>query len=51
MIPITVTVTGRLGHDPRTFTTHSGTAGVELRLAVESPAATAPATKSPAGSR
>jgi single-stranded DNA-binding protein len=33
--PITVTVTGRLGDDPRTFTTHDGTAGVELRLAVD----------------
>jgi single-stranded DNA-binding protein len=36
--PITVTVTGRLGDDPRTFTTHDGTAGVELRLAVDLPA-------------
>ena len=38
MNPITVTVTGRLGDDPRTFTTHDGTAGVELRLAVDLPA-------------
>jgi single-stranded DNA-binding protein len=36
--PITITVTGRLGDDPRTFTTHDGTAGVELRLAVDLPA-------------
>jgi single-stranded DNA-binding protein len=36
--PITVTVTGRLGDDPRSFTTHDGTAGVELRLAVDLPA-------------
>ena len=37
MNPITVTVSGRLGDDPRTFTTRDGTAGVELRLAVEIP--------------
>ena len=37
MNPITVTVTGRLGDDPRAFTTRDGTAGVELRLAVEIP--------------
>jgi single-stranded DNA-binding protein len=37
MNPISITVTGRLGDDPRSFTTHSGTAGVELRLAVEIP--------------
>ena len=37
MNPITVTVTGRLGDDPRTFTTRDGTAGIELRLAVEIP--------------
>ena len=37
MNPITVTVTGRLGDDPRTFTTRDGTAGVELRLAVDLP--------------
>jgi single-stranded DNA-binding protein len=36
--PITVTVTGRLGDDPRTFTTRDGTAGVELRLAIDLPA-------------
>jgi len=35
--PITVTVTGRLGDDPRRFTTRDGTAGTELRLAVELP--------------
>lgn len=38
MNPITVTVTGRLGDDPRTFTTRDGTDGVELRLACELPA-------------
>jgi single-stranded DNA-binding protein len=38
--PITVTVTGRLGDDPRSFTTHDGTAGAELRLAVDLPART-----------
>ena len=37
MNPITVTVTGRLGDDPRTFTTRDGTAGVELRLALDLP--------------
>ena len=37
MNPITVTVTGRLGDDPRTFTTHNGTTGVELRLALDIP--------------
>jgi len=36
--PIQITVTGRLGDDPRTFTTRDGTDGVELRLAVEIPA-------------
>ena len=41
MHPITVTVTGRLGDDPRTFTTRDGTDGVELRLAVELPSRTA----------
>ena len=35
MNPISITVTGRLGDDPRSFTTRDGTAGVELRLAVE----------------
>jgi hypothetical protein len=49
MNPITLTVTGRLGDDPRSFTTRDGTAGVELRLAVEIPAATT--RTSPAGSR
>ncbi len=37
MNPISITVTGRLGDDPRTFTTRDGTDGVELRLAVELP--------------
>ena len=37
MNPIAITVTGRLGDDPRVFTTRDGTAGVELRLAVEIP--------------
>jgi len=37
MNPITISVTGRLGDDPRSFTTRDGTAGVELRLAVEVP--------------
>jgi single-stranded DNA-binding protein len=36
--PISVTITGRLGDEPRTFTTHTGTTGVELRLALEVPA-------------
>ena len=40
MNPITVTVTGRLGDDPRSFTTHDGTAGVELRLAIDLPSRT-----------
>jgi hypothetical protein len=35
MNPITVTVTGRLGDAPRTFTTRDGTNGVELRLAID----------------
>jgi single-stranded DNA-binding protein len=35
--PISITLTGRLGDDPRTFTTRDGTAGVELRLAVDLP--------------
>jgi single-stranded DNA-binding protein len=35
--PITVTVTGRLGADPRTFTLSDNTPGVELRLAVDLP--------------
>ena len=38
MNPITVTVTGRLGDDPRVFTTRDGTLGVELRIAVDMPA-------------
>jgi single-stranded DNA-binding protein len=37
MNPISITLTGRLGDDPRKFTTRDGTAGVELRLAVEVP--------------
>ena len=37
MNPISITVTGRLGDDPRTFTTRDGTTGVELRLALELP--------------
>ncbi len=40
MSPITVTVTGRLGDDPRTFTTRDGTPGTELRLAIEVPGRT-----------
>ena len=38
MNPISITVTGRLGDDPRTFSTRDGTDGVELRLALELPA-------------
>jgi len=38
MNPILITVTGRLGDDPRTFTTRDGTDGVELRLALDLPA-------------
>jgi single-stranded DNA-binding protein len=37
MNPIHVTVTGRLGDDPRTFTTRDGTDGTELRLALDLP--------------
>jgi single-stranded DNA-binding protein len=37
MTPISITVTGRLGDDPRTFTTRDGTDGVELRLALDLP--------------
>ncbi len=37
MNPITVTVTGRLGDDPRTFSTRDGATGVELRLALDLP--------------
>ncbi len=40
MSPIAITVTGRLGDDPRTFSTREGTAGVELRVAVEVPGRT-----------
>jgi single-stranded DNA-binding protein len=39
-VNITVTLTGRLGDDPRTFTTRDGTSGTELRLAVEIPSRT-----------
>lgn len=35
MGPIQISVTGRLGDDPRTFRTHDGTDGVELHLAVD----------------
>jgi single-stranded DNA-binding protein len=38
MNPISISVTGRLGDDPRTVTTRDGTDGVELRLAVDLPA-------------
>lgn len=38
MNAISITVTGRLGDDPRTFTTRDGTDGVELRLAIDLPA-------------
>ena len=38
MNPIQITVTGRLGDDPRVFRTRDGSDGVELRLAVEIPA-------------
>ena len=41
MNPISITVTGRLGDDPRTFTTRDGTDGVELRLAVDLPSRSA----------
>lgn len=37
MNPISITVTGRLGDDPRQFVTRDGTAGVELRLALDLP--------------
>jgi single-stranded DNA-binding protein len=37
MNPISITVTGRLGDDPRHFVTRDGTAGVELRLALDLP--------------
>jgi single-stranded DNA-binding protein len=38
---VSISVTGRIGADPRTFTTRDGTPGVELRLAVELPPRTA----------
>jgi single-stranded DNA-binding protein len=37
MNPIQITVTGRLGDDPRAFRANDGTDGVELRLAIEVP--------------
>jgi single-stranded DNA-binding protein len=37
MNPISVTVTGTLGTDPRSFALRDGTAGVELRLALDLP--------------
>ena len=37
MNPFHITVTGRIGDDPRTFRTRDGSDGVELRLAVEIP--------------
>lgn len=37
MNPIAITVTGRLGEDPRTFTTRDSIPGVELRLALDLP--------------
>ena len=40
MNPIAITVTGRLGDDPRPFTTRDGTPGVELRLALDLPSRT-----------
>jgi len=36
--PIQITITGRLGDDPRTFRTRDGSDGAELRIAVEVPA-------------
>ena len=38
MNPIQISITGRLGDDPRTFRTRDGSDGVELRIAVEIPA-------------
>ena len=40
MNSISITLTGRLGDDPRTFSTRDGSHGVELRLAIELPART-----------
>ncbi len=40
MNPISITVTGRLGDDPRTFSTRDGSVGVELRLALDLPSRT-----------
>jgi single-stranded DNA-binding protein len=37
MNPIQITVTGRLGDEPRVFRTNDGTDGVELRLAIDIP--------------
>jgi hypothetical protein len=51
MNSIAITVTGRLGDDPRTFTTKDGTDGVELRLALDLPSRSPAARASHAGSR
>jgi single-stranded DNA-binding protein len=40
MTSISITVTGRLGDDPRQFTTRDGTTGLELRLALDLPSRT-----------
>jgi single-stranded DNA-binding protein len=40
VFPITATLTGRLGEDPRPFTTRDGTDGAELRLALDMPSRT-----------
>ena len=37
MNPIQITVTGRLGDEPRLFRTNDGTDGLELRLAIDIP--------------
>ncbi len=37
MSPIQISITGRLGDDPRTFRTHDGTDGADLRVAVDLP--------------
>jgi single-stranded DNA-binding protein len=37
MYPISITLTGRLGEDPRTFPVRDGSDGVELRLALSMP--------------
>ena len=38
MNPLQITLTGRLGDDPRTFRTRDGSDGAELRIAVDIPA-------------